>query len=89
MKSPEVVARVRRVLAAKTRLVGVDEMAVDQDLFAAGLDSLGAVNLIIGIEEEFDVVIPDDMLSRERTGSMARIAELVDTLLSASSGRTP
>lgn len=81
MSSPEVVSRVRGVIADKSRLADVAEIPVDEDLFALGLDSLGAVNVILGVEEEFDLVIPDTMLSRERTSSIARIADLVGTLL--------
>lgn len=81
MSSPEVVSRVRGVIADKTRLADVAEIPVDEDLFALGLDSLGAVNIILGVEEEFDLVIPDSLLSRDRTGSIGRIAELVDSLL--------
>ena len=52
----------------------------DVDLFAAGiLDSMGAIDLLVEIEEEFDVVIAPTELEREEMNTVnliiARTAE--------------
>jgi len=54
------VAAVRRNLP----LLSQDEtITEDLDLTAAGLDSLAMVNLLMEVEDEFAVTIPDDKLN--------------------------
>lgn len=55
----------------------------DDDLRAAGLSSLDMVNLVLSVESEFDVSIPDADITPARFRSIATIAALVTTLLSA------
>jgi acyl carrier protein len=55
----------------------------DDDLRAAGLSSLDMVNLVLSVESEFDVSIPDADITPARFRSIATIAELVTALLSA------
>ena len=42
-----------------------DRLNIDDDLASAGLDSMGAIDLLIEIEEHFGIVIPDDRLVPE------------------------
>lgn len=39
------------------------ELAPDSDLASLGLDSLSTVQLILSIEESFDVALPDEAVS--------------------------
>jgi acyl carrier protein len=55
----------------------------DDDLRSAGLSSLDMVNLVLAVESEFDVSIPDGDITPARFRSIASIAELVRTLLPA------
>jgi acyl carrier protein len=55
----------------------------DDDLRSAGLSSLDMVNLVLAVESEFDVSIPDGAITPARFRSIASIAELVRTLLPA------
>lgn len=73
-----VVALVHQFLAKRSinRPVGADE-----DLTAAGLSSLDIVNLMLSIEVEFDVKIPDQDMTPSNFRSIARIDALVGTLL--------
>jgi acyl carrier protein len=58
--------RVRRLLA---RHLGVPPGSIGEDasLEELGLDSLGALELIFEIEEEFKVKVPDERLKELRT----------------------
>jgi acyl carrier protein len=56
---------------------------VDDDLRSAGLSSLDMVNLVLAVESEFDVSIPDADITPARFRSIATIAALVTTLLPA------
>ncbi len=53
----------------------------DDDLRSVGLSSLDMVNLVLAVEAEFDVSIPDADITPARFRSIATIAALVTTLL--------
>ncbi len=55
----------------------------DDDLRSAGFSSLDMVNLVLAVESEFDVSIPDADITPARFRSIAAIAALVATLLPA------
>jgi acyl carrier protein len=73
-----VVALVRQFLAKRSidRPVGHDE-----DLAACGLSSLDIVNLMLSVEAEFDIKIPDRDMTPSNFRSIARIDALVCALL--------
>jgi len=52
----------------------------DDDLRAQGLSSLQTVNLMLSVETEFGVKIPERQMIPANFRSIARIAELVGTL---------
>ena len=73
--------QVRQILAHNGRLaVPVDNLAEDADLFAAGLDSLAIVNVLMSIEEHFDIELPDELLSRRTFASIGAITRVVSDL---------
>lgn len=45
----------------------------DGDLFAAGMDSLAAVQVMLRIEERFDIELPDEALNRRSFGSISAL----------------
>jgi len=72
---------IREILAQSGRLaIPVDNLADESDLFAAGLDSLAIVNVLMSIEERFDVELPDEMLSRRSFSSIATLKRVVADL---------
>lgn len=72
-------SQIREILAESGRLaVPVDALDEHADLFAAGLDSLAIVNVLMRLEEEFDIELPDDMLQRKSFSSIAMIDSVVD-----------
>jgi acyl carrier protein len=73
-----VAALVRELLAKRsvTRPVGNDE-----DLAEAGLTSLDMVNLMLAVEAEFDLKIPDRDMTPANFRTVARIDALVGALL--------
>ena len=58
--------------------VSVDQVADDADLYAVGLTSFASVQLMLGIEEAFDIEFPDNLLNRKSFASIAAIARTVD-----------
>jgi acyl carrier protein len=52
-------------------------LTADTDLFAAGLDSMGIMQLMIVIEERFGVRVPESAVTRENFATAARLAAMV------------
>lgn len=68
--------RVRGVLKGTDFLqADVDTLADDADLYAAGLNSHATVNLMLALEEAFDIELPDRLLKRRTFSSINAIAE--------------
>ncbi|MEJ1963848.1 MAG: acyl carrier protein [Gammaproteobacteria bacterium] len=66
--------RVRAVLAAHGRLgIDIAELADGDDLYTAGMTSLASVNVMLGLEAEFDIEFPDNMLNRSVFSSVTAI----------------
>jgi len=60
--------------------VDVDALDAGADLYAAGLSSFASVQLMLAIEERFDVEFPDSMLNRKSFQSIDAIARTVSTI---------
>ena len=77
-KADRVVALVRPILAKR----GVDRAPErDEDLTESGLSSLDMVNLMLAVETEFDVKIPDRDMTPANFRSIGRIEALLAGLL--------
>ena len=75
-------ARVRAVIGEHGRLTtSVDDIADDADLYQAGLSSHASVNLMLALEEAFDVEFPERMLRRRVFESVTAIASAIEELL--------
>lgn len=71
----------RRIISESARLdVPVDSLADDADLYAAGLSSLATVHLMLAIEDEFDIEIPDRLLTRRLFSSIDSMAAAITEL---------
>jgi acyl carrier protein len=72
---------IREILAQSGRLaVPVESLEDEADLFAAGLDSLAIVNVLMSIEERFDIELPDELLSRRSFSSISTLKRVVTDL---------
>jgi len=61
--------------------VPVDTLADDADLYAAGLSSFASVQVMLGIEDAFDVEFPDNLLNRKSFQSIDAITRAVSGLV--------
>ena len=69
-------ARVRTLLKNTGWLqADIETLADDADLYAAGLTSHATVNLMLALEEAFDIEFPDRLLRRRTFSSVDAIAE--------------
>jgi acyl carrier protein len=60
-----------------------EELTPEGDLFAAGLDSMGIMQLLLAIEDRFGVALDPADLSRANFSSVGKIAALVAARRSA------
>ena len=76
-----------RVAAILADRLQIDGLADEADLFASGgLDSLGLVELLLGLEEEFGIDISAEDLELDRFRSITSIASFVCSKLDRRNG---
>jgi acyl carrier protein len=76
--------RIKAVLAEHGRLVAdVDHLPADADLYQAGLTSHASVNVMLALEDAFDVEFPDRLLRKSTFESIAAIQAALDELVRA------
>ena len=72
---------IRRVLSDHARLpVDVNSIGEHQDLFAAGMSSHASVNVMLALEDTFDIEFPDNMLKRSVFESISGISSAISEL---------
>lgn len=75
--------RIRTILADHARLnVSAESLAETDDLYQAGMTSHASVQVMLALEDEFDVEFPDAMLKRSVFESIANMAAAIGTLTS-------
>ena len=68
-------AAVREIVKEHGRLaVDVDTLADDASLYEAGMTSHASVNVMLALEDAFDVEFPDEMLKRSVFETVANIS---------------
>ncbi|NJN79292.1 MAG: acyl carrier protein, partial [Anaerolineales bacterium] len=73
--------KVREILTKNGRLsTSVEELADNSDLYNVGLTSLATVGLMLALEDEFNIEIPDSMLGRKTFSSIQSIVDVVEQL---------
>jgi acyl carrier protein len=79
--SDEIRSQVRQVLSEHARLpVEVGTLSDDADLFAAGMTSHASVNVMLALEDSFDLEFPDRMLKRSVFESVSAISTAIEEL---------
>ena len=77
-------SQIRTVLKDHGRLAENSQtIAIDHDLYLAGMTSLSSVNVMLALEEAFDIEFPDHMLNKRVFGSITAIREAILELTSS------
>jgi acyl carrier protein len=77
----DVDAKIRSVLEEHGRFpVAVDTLGDSQDLYESGLTSHASVNVMLALEDEFDLEFPDALLRKSTFESIAAIRDALGTL---------
>jgi acyl carrier protein len=74
--------QIRDVLAAHGRMA-VDPREVDDeaDLYKLGLTSHASVDVMLALEDAFDIEFPDEVLKKSTFASIHNIAEVIEGLV--------
>ena len=74
--------KIRTILEKHSRLdIDFQAIETDDDLYEAGLTSLTTVNIMLAIEDEFDIEFPDNKLNRQTFDSIDSLVEVVEALV--------
>jgi acyl carrier protein len=80
-------AQIRKILTDHGRMaVDVATLDDESDLFQAGLTSHANVNVLLALEDAFDVEFPESMLRRSTFESVSAIRAALTELVGARSG---
>lgn len=80
----EIEARLKKVLLQRsTQPLNPEEITPDVPLVGKGLglDSVALLELVVGLEEEFGILLDDSALTVERFESLGTLARYVHTVL--------
>ena len=72
--------QIRQILMEQGRLPAAESLDPDADLFEAGMSSHASVNVMLAIEDEFDVEFPDALLKRSVFETIDNMAEAIASL---------
>jgi acyl carrier protein len=73
--------KIREIIAAHARLaLPVSELSDTSDLYQAGMTSHASVNLMLALEDAFEVEFPERMLRRRTFESVAAIGAALQEL---------
>ncbi len=76
--------KIRTVLDQFGKLkVPAQSLSPNADLYDAGLTSFASVQLMLGLEDAFDVEFPEHMLNRKTFSSIAAIETSIDEITRA------
>ena len=81
MDSTAIEITVRSVLADQGKLSeDAQSIAVDADLYRAGMTSHASVNVMLGLEDEFGIEFPEERLTKATFTSVQSITEAVEAI---------
>lgn len=73
--------KIRSVLLEHGKLaVDLASLSDSDDLYSAGMTSHASVNVMLALEDAFDIEFPDAMLRKSTFGSVAAIRDALTTL---------
>ena len=84
MKADDVGSKVIEILDAYMEGVEWDSIGHDAGLAEQGMDSMTFIQVVVDIEAQFDIEIPDEYLLAEKMGTIGRIVDVVCGLLDGS-----
>jgi acyl carrier protein len=73
--------QIRDILVKYASLPAAADLDQKADLFSAGMSSHGSVQLMLALEDTFDIEFPDNLLNRKSFSTIAMIEQVVAQLV--------
>lgn len=73
----ELTSRVRDLIGENSEIELTDAISNDDDLFLAGMQSLDCVRILVAVEDEFEIELPNDRIERSIFASITNLTTLV------------
>lgn len=76
----ELINRIKNLIVKRLKLdIKPDQIDIDAPLFGGGLglDSIDALELVVGLEKEFSISVPDEDVGKEVFASVRSLVEYV------------
>jgi acyl carrier protein len=65
------------LIAENSEIDLTEAISNDDDLFVAGMQSLDCVRILVAVEDEFDIELPNDKIERKIFASITNLSTLV------------
>ncbi len=79
MKLADSLAEIEAVVRPHLKFLEADApLGAEDNLGEAGLDSMASIDLLLDLEERFDITIQDDLLTENSFASLSEIAKLIE-----------
>ncbi|MGH2959459.1 MAG: phosphopantetheine-binding protein [Solirubrobacterales bacterium] len=73
----QLTSSVRDLIAENSELELTEAISNDDDLFAAGMQSLDCVRILVAVEDEFEIELPNDRIDRSIFSSVTNLTAVV------------
>ena len=84
MKVDDVCLKIIEILDVYMNGTEWESIGHDADLTEHGMDSMIFIQVVVDIEAQFDIEIPDEFLLGEKMSTLGKIADVVQGLLDGS-----
>ncbi len=84
LESGDMLSRIREIIASHGELpVDIGAVGEDDDLYKIGLTSFATVQIMLGLEEAFNVELPEQLLNRSTFSTLRHIQAALEQVVPA------
>lgn len=77
----DVIDKVLQIINCNMENTKLSAKQIEEDLSILGMDSIAFIHIVVALEEEFDIEIPDEYLLLTEMNTISKIAEVISATL--------
>ena len=77
----DVIDKVLQIINCNMENTELSAEQIEEDLSILGMDSIAFIHIVVALEEEFDIEIPDEYLLLTEMNTISKIAEVISATL--------